>query len=204
MKESIHKYFQVGTIQWMSYPLSSATDSLLAITRDDYFDAIEIRGFGDRDADMAAKKILDQSHMKICFAAQPRLLGNKLNPNDLDEAGRVKAEEILKGAIDEAEFFGAEGIAFLAGKWSPETKEEAYAQLLKTTRNICSYAAQKNMRVELEVFDYDMDKAALIGPAPWPQDLQRMSVLRIIILACWLIFPISRRPMKRVSLLSGC
>ena len=166
MKESIHKYFQVGTIQWMSYPLSSATDSLLAITRDDYFDAIEIRGFGDRDADMAAKKILDQSHMKICFAAQPRLLGNKLNPNDLDEAGRVKAEEILKGAIDEAEFFGAEGIAFLAGKWSPETKEEAYAQLLKTTRNICSYAAQKNMRVELEVFDYDMDKAALIGPAP--------------------------------------
>ena len=166
MKESIHKYFQVGTIQWMSYPLSSATDSLLAITRDDYFDAIEIRGFGDRDADMATKKILDQSHMKICFAAQPRLLGNKLNPNDLDEAGRVKAEEILKGAIDEAEFFGAEGIAFLAGKWSPETKEEAYAQLLKTTRNICSYAAQKNMRVELEVFDYDMDKAALIGPAP--------------------------------------
>lgn len=166
MKESIHKYFQVGTIQWMSYPLSSPTESLLAITRDDYFDAIEIRGFGDREADMAAKKILDQSHMKICFAAQPRLLGNKLNPNDLDEAGRVKAEEILKGAIDEAEFFGAEGIAFLAGKWSPETKEEAYAQLLKTTRNICSYAAQKNMRVELEVFDYDMDKAALIGPAP--------------------------------------
>ena len=45
-------------------------------------------------------------------------------------------------------------------------KEEAYRQLLKTTRNICSYAAEKNMNVELEVFDYDMDKASLIGPAP--------------------------------------
>lgn len=29
---------------------------------------------------------------------------------------------------------------------------------------VCSHAAQKGMMVELEVFDYDMDKAALIGP----------------------------------------
>lgn len=32
---------------------------------------------------------------------------------------------------------------------------------------ICDYAASKGMMVELEVFDYDMDKAALIGPAPY-------------------------------------
>ena len=29
MRESIHKYFQVGTIQWMSYPQSAPMDSLL-------------------------------------------------------------------------------------------------------------------------------------------------------------------------------
>ena len=55
----------------------------------------------------------------------------------------------------------------MAGKWSEETKELAYAQLLKTTGNLCEYAASKGMMVELEVFDYDMDKAALIGPAPY-------------------------------------
>ena len=70
-------------------------------------------------------------------------------------------------AIDEAEYLGAGGIAFLAGKWAPETKDQAYDQLLKTTRNLCDYAATKNMSVELEVFDFDMDKAALIGPAPY-------------------------------------
>ena len=70
-------------------------------------------------------------------------------------------------AIDQAEELGAKGIAFLAGKWAPETKDEAYAQLLKTTRNLCDYAATKGMNVELEVFDFDMDKAALIGPAPY-------------------------------------
>ena len=70
-------------------------------------------------------------------------------------------------AIDEAEYLGAKGIAFLAGKWEPETKDQAYQQLLKTTRNLCDYAATKGMNVELEVFDFDMDKAALIGPAPY-------------------------------------
>lgn len=39
MKEPIHKYFKVGTIQWMSYPKSDPMNSLLEICRDDYFDA---------------------------------------------------------------------------------------------------------------------------------------------------------------------
>ena len=164
MFESIHKYFQVGTIQWMSFPNRDPMESLKAIARDDFFDAIELKGFGAQNAE--AKAILDQSHLKVCYGAQPRLLGPKLNPNDIDEDGRKKAEATLLDAIDEAEYLGAKGIAFLAGKWTPETREQAYQQLLKTTRNLCDYAAGKGMNVELEVFDYDMDKAALIGPAP--------------------------------------
>ena len=164
MRESIHKFFRIGTIQWMSYPKSAPLDSLLAIARDDYFDAIELKGFGADNA--AAKAILDQSHLHVCYGAQPRLLGPKLNPNDLDEAARKQAEKTLLEAVDEAEYLGAGGIAFLAGKWEESTKEQSYAQLLKTTRAVCDYAAGKNMTVELEVFDFDMDKAALIGPAP--------------------------------------
>ena len=165
MYESIHKYFQVGTIQWMSFPNRDPMESLKAIAKDDFFDAIELKGYGEKNEE--AKKILDQSHLKVCYGAQPRLLGPKLNPNDIDEEGRKKAEATLMEAIDEAEFLGAKGIAFLAGKWAPETKVQAFAQLLKTTRNLCDYAATKGMNVELEVFDYDMDKAALIGPAPY-------------------------------------
>ena len=165
MKESIHKYFKVGTIQWMSYPKSDPMDSLKAICRDDYFDAIELKGYGTKNAE--AKALLEQSHLKVCYGAQPRLLGPKLNPNAIDEEDRKKAEATLIEAVDEAEYLDAQGIAFLAGKWQPETKDQAYAQLLKTTRAVCDYAAKKGMNVELEVFDYDMDKAALIGPAPY-------------------------------------
>ena len=174
MKDPIQKYFQIGTIQWMSHPPVSydLLDSVKTLAVDDFFTAIEITKIADDETRDKVKHMLEQSHMKVCYGAQPRLLGPGLNPNDVDEEGRKKAEETLLEAIDEAQYMGAKGIAFLAGKWNEETKEEAYSQLLKTTRNICSYAAEKNMMVELEVFDFDMDKAALIGPAPYAAEFE--------------------------------
>ena len=151
----------------MSHPTYEVIDSIYKLACDDFFDAIEITKFKDDETRDKAKKILKQSHLKVCYGAQPRLLGPKLNPNDIDEEGRKKAEATLIEAVDEAEYLGAKGIAFLAGKWEEDTKDLAYAQLLKTTRNVCDYAAKKGMIVELEVFDFDMDKAALIGPAPY-------------------------------------
>ena len=169
MKDSMHKYFQVGTIQWMSHPPAqfNLLDSLKAFACDDYFDAIEVCHIADDATREQARAILQQSHMKVCYGAQPTLLGGKLNPNDLDETGRKAAEDALLKALDEAEYLGAKGIAFLSGKWTAEKKEEHFRQLLKTTRNVCTYAASKGMLVELEVFDFDMDKAVLIGPAPY-------------------------------------
>lgn len=167
MNESIHKYFQVGTIQWMSHPKRDVIQSVRDIAMDDFFDAIEIHHFTDDATRDMAKKILAQSHMKVCYGAQPTLLGGNLNPNDLDEDGREKAEAALIAAVDEAQYMGAKGIAFLSGKWDAAHKDQAFSQLVKTTVNVCQYAAQKDMMVNLEVFDYNMDKAALMGPAPY-------------------------------------
>ena len=169
MKDPIQKYFQVGTIKWMTHPPVNypILDSVKTICCDEYFNALEITHIEDQETKDKVRDMLAQSHMKVCYGAQPRLLGPKLNPNDLDEEGRKKAEAVLMDSVDEARYMGAKGIAFLAGKWEPETKDQAYAQLLKTTRAVCSYAATKGMMVELEVFDFDMDKAALIGPAPY-------------------------------------
>lgn len=169
MKESIHKYFQMGTILWMSYPPETCgfLEPLRKVCSDDFFDAVEITHVADDGEREKAKKLLEQSHLKVCYGAQPKLLGPKLNPNAISEAEREKAEKTLLEAVDEAEYLGAKGIAFLAGKWEEETKETAFSQLLKTTRRVCDYAATKQMQVELEVFDYNMDKAALIGPAPY-------------------------------------
>lgn len=167
MRDSIHKYFQIGTIQWMSHPHKEILESIKTIACDEYFDALEITKIKDVETRNKAKKMLEQSHLKVCFGAQPYLLGPGLNPNDIDEEGRKAAERTLIEAVDDAEYMGASGIAFLSGKWSFDTKDKAYEQLLKTTRAVCDYAASKDMSVELEVFDYDMAKASLIGPAPY-------------------------------------
>lgn len=169
MKDPIQKYFQVGTIQWMSHPPVNydLLDSIKTIACDEFFGAIEVGKAADDVTRAKVKKMLEQSHLKVCYGAQPRLLGPGLNPNHIDEESRKAAEATLIEAVDEAEYLGAKGIAFLAGKWEEATKDQAYAQLLKTTGNVCEYAAAKGMMVELEVFDFDMDKAALIGPAPY-------------------------------------
>jgi sugar phosphate isomerase/epimerase len=168
VKDPIQKYFHVGTIQWMSHPPTDydVVDSVKAIACDEYFGALEIGPIADDETRGKVKRILEQSHLRIGYGAQPRLLSTGLNPNDLDEEGRKKAEVTLLEAVDEAQYLGAGGVAFLSGKWQKETREEAYAQLLKTTTNVCAYAAEKGLMVELEVFDFDMDKASLIGPAP--------------------------------------
>ena len=169
MTDPIHKYFKIGTLQWMSYPRMDGLASLREICRDDFFDAIEINinKLGDITEDSAeeARKLLAQSHLKVCYGAQPSLLGNKLNPNAVDEDERCKAEDELIRSLERAQFFGASGMAFLAGKWEEETKERSYRQLLKTTINVCRKASEMGMKAELEVFDYDVDKASLIGPS---------------------------------------
>ena len=174
MNESIYKYLKVGLIHFMAYPETTKFDkqenlieSIKKVLVDDYFNAIEITHIEDTAKREEIKKLLEQSHMTIAYGVQPRLLGAKLNPNHLDESERKKAEKIIIESIDEANYLGAKSIAFLAGKYDEDKKDEAYAQLLKTTKNICKYAKTKNMSITLEVFDYNVDKKVLIGPAPY-------------------------------------
>lgn len=166
VNHSIHRYFQVGILQWMSFPKSDPLDSLNIIAADDFFDAVEIRGYDTPAQREQARELLRQSHMHISYATMPRQLSEGLNVNAVDEAERRKAESALLEAVDEAASLGAKGIAFMAGKWNPSERDAALQQLLKTTHAVCDYAAKKQMTVELEVFDYDVDKSVLMGPAP--------------------------------------
>jgi len=166
MRESIDRYFQLGLIASMAYP-DYATDPVgvvRKIARDSYFQVIELNPLPAKER-QEASAILAASHMVVSCGSHGRLLSTGLNPNDLDEAGRLAAERVLLEGVDEAAELGAECMAFLSGKWTPETREEALGQLLKTTVAVCDYAAKKGIRVELEVFDFDIAKASLIGSA---------------------------------------
>jgi len=161
---------KVGLIHFMAYPdtiqgRGPIESTIRKIALDDYFDAVEISWIKDKEERRRVVRMLQSAHMSIAYAAQPRLLTQGLNINDLDESGRRKAVDTLKEGVDEACECGASALAFLSGPYDADRREEAYRALLESTKEICDYAGSKgNLRIVHEIFDYDIDKKSLIGP----------------------------------------
>ena len=183
MNESMRKFFRPGIIAFMAYPAIGSgqgdiEDAIRKIAMDPYFDVIEITWIKDPDVRARVKKMLDQSHLSVAYGAQPRLLTTGMNINNIDSSQNSAALETLKQGIDEAYEMGACGFAFLSGKYDEGNKEKAYQILLDNTDELCKYAAARGtMPVNLEVFDFDIDKKSLIGPAPlalrFAQDMRK-------------------------------
>ncbi|KOF58201.1 MULTISPECIES: sugar phosphate isomerase/epimerase family protein [Clostridium] len=171
MNESIHDYMKVGLIHFMAYPECGKgegpiEETLKKIAADDFFDAVEITWIKDKKVRQNAKKIIEEANMAVAYGAQPRLLTTGLNINDLNGEKRLEALKTLKEGIDEAYEMNARGFAFLSGKYTLDKKSEAFDALVDSTKELCKYAKSKgDMKVLLEVFDYDVDKKSLIGPA---------------------------------------
>lgn len=171
MTESIYNYMKVGLVHFMAFPETirgegPVLETVRKIATDDYFNAIEITTVRDEQERNAVRELLETSHMTVAYGGQPRLLTNGLNINDLDEEGRRSALDNLKEGIDEAYEMGAAGFGFLSGPWEESSKEKAFDLLVESTGELCSHAADRGeMKVVLEVFDYDVDKKSLIGPA---------------------------------------
>ncbi len=163
---------RVGLVHFMAFPSTikgegPILETVKKLALDEYFTAIEITTVKNPEERLAVKKILETSHMTVAYGGQPRLLTTGMNINDLNEESRQKALANLKEGIDEAYEIGATSFAFLSGKYEEATKEESFLALVKSTNEICAYAKSKgNMKIALEVFDYDVDKKCLIGPAP--------------------------------------
>jgi len=171
--ENLSRYIELGIVHFMAFPETirgekGILESIRKILLDDDFQVIEVTWIKDPKVRKEATELFDQSGIKVLYAAQPRVLLQGLNPNALNEEERKKAVEDLKKGIDEAIEIGAKGFAFLAGKDpGPEKRSEAKKQLIKTISELCEYARsrEKDLMVELEIFDREIDKKALIGPS---------------------------------------
>lgn len=161
----------VGLVHFMAFPETMRghgpiLETIKKVVLDDYFSAIEITTVNDPGVRQKVKSLLESSHMQVAFAAQPRLLTTGLNLNDTNEEGRQKALANVKDGIDQAYELGATGFSFLSGMYDEARKEEAFDRLVDSTNEICAYAQSKgDLKISLEVFDYDVDKKSLIGPA---------------------------------------
>jgi len=162
---------KVGIIHFASYPEvmkgeGPILETLQKIAEDDFFTAVEVTWMKDPEIRQKAKDLLETSHLAVAYGAQPRLLINKLNINSFDEEDRKSAVEQVKEGVDDAYELGAKGLGFLSGKDPGENmREKAFELLLASTKEICAYAQTKgDLKIALEVFDFDVDKKCLIGP----------------------------------------
>lgn len=170
MYESLSSYMKVGLIHFMAYPVIKGTGPIVEtfkkIATDTFFEAVEVSWMHDPDVREQVRRMKESAAMTLTYGGQPRLLTQKLNINDLDESKRQAALKTLKEGIDEAYELGASAFAFLSGPYEDKTLEQSYQALVASTKELCGYAASKgSMKLSLEVFDYDVDKKSLIGPA---------------------------------------
>lgn len=169
MKENLQEYMRIGTVFEMAFPNCQRTkeyylDCLKKLTDESFYEAVEVTEIKDDSLRKAVAQFIKDAGMEAAYCAQPVLLKNNLNLNSLDYKKRDKALERMRDCIDEACEVGAKSLSFLAGTYEENTKEEALDCLVDSVEQMCIYAGER-LIIEIEIFDYDVDKCSLIGPS---------------------------------------
>jgi sugar phosphate isomerase/epimerase len=170
MKEPWQSYLELGVVHFMAFPECLGGDgpqfnTLAQICQDLLFDAVDVGPMNDAGERRRCAALLRDCQMTVTFACQPLQIRLGLDLNAPDRAKRQEAVEAIFGCIDQAKELGATRLALMSGKNVPKV-EQAAAQdcLIHELCRICRAAKERaGLPVVLEVFDYDMDKKALIG-----------------------------------------
>jgi len=184
MNKDLHRYMRLGVIHFMAYPTAlegeAFLETLKRIACDPDFDAVEVTAVEDAATRRRAAKLLEESGLWVAYGAQPQLLNRKLNLNSLVEEERKAAVARIKHDIDLACDLPCKGFGVLSGPFDGNRVEEAMDALEASLDEVSGYLAEKSdMPFCLEVFDYDVDKKSLIGPAERARAIgERMARLR--------------------------
>ena len=167
---SIYRYMHLGIVHFKAFPQvvngdGPVIETMRKIVEDDFWTAIEVGWIKDVKKRNEARKLLDVAHMEVCYATQPRVLGQKLNPNSFDKVERNKAITNMKSGIEEAYQLGASCVRVLSGKDpGDEKREDAKKIFTDTLRELCEYTRELgDIQLYLKIFDRDIDKKSLIG-----------------------------------------
>ncbi len=169
MDAPMKRYMRPGIVLFKAFPLEQGTgpiiESLLKICEDTFFAAIEVGWMKEPLVRDEARRILEQSHLEVCYAAQPAMFSQKLSINALDPEARRRALNQMRNCIREAAHLGARWVRVFSGKDpGAERREEAKQILVDSLLQICEFAKEHNdPGLTLKIFDRDIDKEFLVG-----------------------------------------
>lgn len=162
---------KLGIVHFMAFPETikgegPILETMTKIAEDDFFAEVEVTWMKDPEVRKRVREVLEASHLTVGYGAQPPLLVQKLDLNALDRGEREKAIAQVEACVDEALELGAGRVALLSGPDPGEDdRERAMGLLADSLKRICAYAKEKGLGITLEIFDRDVDKRCLIGPA---------------------------------------
>src|SRR5262249_38911992 len=171
MKEPWQHYLQLGIVHFMAFPECLAGDgpqfeTLAQICHDPFFEAVDIGPINDAGQRRECAALLRDCQIDaITFACQPLQLRLGLDVNAAEQAERRKAAEAILACVDQARELGAARFALMSGRNVPDRQRPAAIDcLVNELCGICRAARERaGLPVVLEIFDYDVDKKALVG-----------------------------------------
>jgi sugar phosphate isomerase/epimerase len=171
MKDPWQSYLQMGVVHFMAFPECLAGDgpqfdTLAAICHDPFFEAVEVGPMNDPAQRRKCGALLRDCQMStVTLACQPLQLRLGLDLNAADRVERQQASEAILGCLEQAKELGATRVAVMSGKNAPPRDQAAALDcLVNELGRICKAARdQVGLPVLLEIFDYDVDKKALVG-----------------------------------------
>jgi sugar phosphate isomerase/epimerase len=176
----MYQKMRIGIVHFKAFPgIETGTgpivETLEKICADDFWTAVEVGWMKDFRVRNTARHLLDQSHLSVAYATQPKVLSTKLNLNSFDARERATAIDAVKSCVDEAYQLGAEVVRLIAGKDpGDEKREEAKKLLIDSIQQILDYGAEDGaMDFTLKIFDRDIDKKNLIGHVEDAVDVAR-------------------------------
>ena len=171
MNIPLHHVIRPGLIHFMAFPSTMKGEGPILetchqILADDFFEVIEISWIKDPTTRAKVKALLASAGVEVKYGGQPRLLTQKLDLNSADETARRRAIDEIKHAVDDAAEMGIRDVGLLSGSdAAPAERPAAMDRLENSLVELCRYAAKFGGNIVLEVFDRDIDKKCLIGPA---------------------------------------
>lgn len=177
----MYSAMRVGIVHFKAFPgietgAGPIVETLEQICADEFWTAVEVGWMKDYRVRNTARHILDQSHLSVAYATQPKMLSNKFNLNHFDAGERAKAVDAVKSSVDEARQLGAEVVRLIAGKDPGDAKrEEAKKLLIDSLHQILDHANEDKdgLAITLKIFDRSIDKMNLIGPVGDALDIAR-------------------------------
>lgn len=169
MQGDLHDFMSVGIVHFMAYPAcmggeGPVVETVSALCADPFWDLLEIAPVKDEAARETVRAVAEQARVDLAIAAQPVILGGKLDPNSADVAARAAAVKAVQGAVDQAHAMGLSGVAMLSGPVC-EDYDEGKNRLTESLDEICAYAGERGIDIVLETFDQaPFGKNCLIGP----------------------------------------